>query len=199
VKVTNIGVLIVFASAILAGVIFGWSLNWPGLSFSVSVQDIPNLLGPIAFAAAVVERSVEILISPWRDAGANKLENQIAAIKKRQTTDPAALQSNALELQQTSDQLEEYRAQTQRYAFVVSFLLSIMASISGFRALEPFLGGIALVPANTKPLQPGFFYFVDILLSATVMAGGADGIHSIVNAITSFFDNTAEKKPQPPS
>jgi hypothetical protein len=35
---------------------------------------------------------------------------------------------------------------------------------------------------------------VDVALSAALLAGGADGIHSVMNAITSFFDNTAEKK-----
>jgi len=32
-----------------------------------------------------------------------------------------------------------------------------------------------------------------VMLSATLLAGGADGIHSIVNAVTSFFNATADK------
>jgi hypothetical protein len=34
---------------------------------------------------------------------------------------------------------------------------------------------------------------LDILLSAALMAGGANGIHSVISAFTSFFDASAQK------
>jgi hypothetical protein len=41
--------------------------------------------------------------------------------------------------------------------------------------------------------QRGFFFTVDALLTALLLSGGADGVHSVVNAVTTFFDATATK------
>src|SRR6185312_2575617 len=80
----NISPLLLAFFLVIAGAIFfGGLKNWGSLPMSVTLQNISTLLTPIAFAAAVVERGVEILISPWRDAGANNLENELAAIKAR--------------------------------------------------------------------------------------------------------------------
>jgi len=47
-----------------AGIVVFWNaLYWQGLKMSVSVATLTSLLAPVAFAAAVVERAVEILIS----------------------------------------------------------------------------------------------------------------------------------------
>lgn len=186
-----IPVLAVLGVLAAAGIVFGISFGWQGLPMSVSIQNAGTLLAPIAFAAAVVERGVEILISPWRDAEASKLENAIAAIKARQAPDPATAEKNEADLKRTSDELEEYRGTTQRYAFGVSLILSTLVSIAGFRALGPFLSSDALAQATAA--QKGFFLFVDIALTATLLAGGADGVHSVVNAVTTFFDSTADK------
>jgi hypothetical protein len=66
------------------GIVVFWNvLYWQGLKMSVSVATLTSLLAPVAFAAAVVERVVEILISPWRVTGASKLQKRFAAIQAR--------------------------------------------------------------------------------------------------------------------
>jgi hypothetical protein len=87
----------------------------------------------LAFAATFVERAVEILVSPWRDEGASKLDKAVAAIKAR-PADLATDAANATALKAASDALDEYRGETQRYAFAVSLVLSVMVSIAGVRA-----------------------------------------------------------------
>ena|ERR1700733_2105409 len=182
-------VLIAGAAVLIALIIFCTFLRWGGVTFSVTATNMTSLLAPLAFTAAVVERAVEILISPWRDAGANKLEKQVAAIKAR----PADAQQ-AADLKAASDQLDEYRGVTQEYAFAVSLSLSVCASIAGVRALEPFLDqGKFGDLAKAHPGQCLFFLGMDVALSAALLAGGADGVHSVVNAVTSFFDATADK------
>jgi hypothetical protein len=189
----NWPLLVSGALALLSLVIFRRFLNWDSLSFTVKVSDLAGLLAPLAFAAAVVERAVEILVSPWRDAGASKLEKAVTAIKAR-PADPVQNQSNATDLQIASDALDEYRGDTQRYAFAVSLTLSVLVSISGIRAFGPLVEAAqqhhASVPDEAQHL---FFLCVDVALSAALLAGGADGIHSVVNAFTSFFNATAEK------
>lgn len=161
------------------------------------MADLTGLLAPLAFCAAVIERAVEILISPWRDSEATKLEESVAAIKGRPTGNGAECQKTAADLQAMSDRLDEYRGKTQQYAFAVSLTLSIMLSIAGVRALEPFINSAQFHDvAVTPPAQQLFFRCVDVALSAALLAGGADGVHSVVNAVTSFFDASAEKAKQ---
>jgi hypothetical protein len=38
------------------------------------------------------------------------------------------------------------------------------------------------------------FNVVDVVLSAALLAGGANGIHSVVSSITTFFDSNAQKE-----
>jgi hypothetical protein len=166
---------------------------WDSLRLSVRLEDLAGTLAPLAFASAVVERAVEILVSPWRDAEASKLERVVAGIKAR-PVDSATNAQNAADLQATSDALDEYRGQTQRYAFGVSLTLSVLVSIAGVRALGAFADTQILETVAATPRgQHMFFICIDVALSAALLAGGADGIHSVVNAVTSFFDATAAK------
>lgn len=179
-----------FAVALLCLTTFAIWLRWEGIGLSVQVSNIASLLAPLVFAAAVIERAVEILVSPWRDAQACKLEAAVSAIKAR-SPDPATQAQNAADLKAASDALDEYRGETQKYAFGVSFTLSILAAMVGVRALGPFLDNARF--HTTSHAQQLYFLCLDVGLSAALLAGGADGIHSLVNAVTSFFDATAQK------
>jgi len=173
------------ALALVGVIVFRARLNWGTLGLTVRLQDLSGLLAPLAFAAAVIERAVEILVSPWRDAEASKLERVVAAIKAR----PA---DTAADLKAASDAIDEYRGDTQRYAFAVSLTLSVLVSMAGVRALGNFVDANKLKDlAFSQSPQYLFFLCVDVALSAALLAGGADGIHSVVNAVTSFFDRTA--------
>ena len=179
------------AVALVGVIVFRARLNWGTLGLTVRLQDLSGLLAPLAFAAAVIERAVEILVSPWRDAEASKLERVVAAIKAR-PADTAANAQNAADLKAASDAIDEYRGDTQRYAFAVSLTLSVLVSMAGVRALGNFVDANKLKDlAFSQSPQYLFFLCVDVALSAALLAGGADGIHSVVNAVTSFFDRTA--------
>lgn len=189
----NWPLLVSGAIALSCVAVFGAYLKWDGLSLTVRLQDLSGLLAPLAFASAVIERAVQIIVSPWRDAQASKLEKAVSAIKDR-PADPATNARNAAELKAASDRLDEYRGDTQQVAFVVSVTLSILVSMAGVRALGPFADVARLNNhAVTTPGQHLFFLCVDVVLSAGLLAGGADAIHSVVNAATSFFDNTVAK------
>jgi len=181
--------LATFAVAVLCLTTFGVCLRWECVSLSIPVTNIANLLAPLVFAAAVIERAVEILVSPWRDAHASKLESALSAMKAASAANPAA--QNAADLQAASDALDEYRGETQKYAFGVSLTLSILTAIVGVRVLGPFLD-IAKFHTATQAQQL-YFLCLDVALSAALLAGGADGLHFIVKAVTTFFDATAQK------
>lgn len=176
-----------------AGVCSIW-LGWDGLAMAVNPATLVSLLSPIAFASAIVERGVEILISPWRDSGAAKLEKAVATIKAS-PANPATADADAAALKTATDALDEYRGETQLHAFSVSMALSVLVSLAGIRALGPFMDVKALAAAHSQ--QVAFLRFIDVGLTATLLAGGATGVHSVLNAVTSFFDATADKASKP--
>jgi hypothetical protein len=183
--------LAAFTLALLWLVIFAVWLRWEGVSLSLQVSNIASLLAPLVFAAAVIERAVEILVSPWRDAQASKLEAAVSAIQANTGADSAISEQNANRLNAASDALDEYRGETQKYAFGISLTLSILTAIVGLRALGPFLDIAKFHTASHT--QQLYFLCLDVALSAALLAGGADAIHSVVNAFTTFFDATAQK------
>lgn len=88
------------------------------------------------------------------------------------------------------DDLADHRARKMRWAGGAATLLSLMAAAVGVRVLEPLLHGAAGAdPAETfaqtaGALQLTAFRAADTLLTAFVLAGGADGIHKIINSVS---------------
>ena len=157
------------------------------------MTDVAGLLAPLAVAATFIERAVEILVSPWRDGQATELTKAFNEVKTR-PADPLTNAKNVADLKAASEALDDYRGETQQIAFAVPFSLGLLTSISGVHALGPFVIAAKCAGAGfASHHQEVFFLCLDVALSAALLAGGADGIHSVVNAITSFFDATADK------
>ena len=76
----NLVTLLTEIGAILLALIaLGW-LRTQALTFSpFGPADVLNRLTPLILTAGFIERSVEVLISPWRDPEANKHATAIAA------------------------------------------------------------------------------------------------------------------------
>jgi len=185
--------LLVAAAAFLIGVIvFCEWIDWSGITFKVKVGDISSILGPLVVASAVVERAVEILISPWRDEGATKRQKQLTNAQALPVSD-----TNKGTVQEASDRLDAYKADTQQYAFAVSIVISTLVSIVGIRVLQAFLDASSPKPQWASTDQQTAFQCIDVALSAALLSGGADGMHSLITAITKSFDavgDTAQQK-----
>jgi len=170
------------AGLLLAG--FAAFAKWGGLNFSIDPGQLMNLMSPLLLAAGFIERAVEVLISPWRDADASKLQTALDQAKAATVPDAAAIKT-------ASDALTEYRGETQRFAFLASMLLGGAAALVGVRALYPLLAAPKATGATWG--QQTTFAIVDVFLSAVMLAGGADGLHSVITAFTGYFDATGEK------
>lgn len=183
--------LISLLAAVTVSVLAIW-LKWCGLTLHVAASSVASLLSPLLLAAGFIERAVEVVISPWRDPRAGVLQTALNAAQSATPPVPAdiaAAQAN----------LNAYKAQTSQYAFTASFLMGLAAAIVGIRALWPFLGLASSADFDKLSLQPGqrtTFLVIDILLSAALLSGGADGIHSVVSAFTNFFSASAQKSAQ---
>jgi hypothetical protein len=174
--------------ASLMVILYTWLARWRGITLSIAPQHVLDAMAPLMLAAAFIERAVEVIISPWRDAGATKLGNRLDVLKAQ--TPPA----DACEIHAADAAFQEYKGKTQQYAFGVSVSISLSAACVGVRALWPFVNA-----ANFNSLDPNqqwAFLLVDVVLSAALLSGGADGIHSAVNAVTTFFSTTAQKAQQ---
>ena len=187
--------------ALVIGVLFAWLARWRGLPFSIAPSNLLNVMAPLLLAAGFIERAVEVIISPWRDAEANKLARALAVLQAPVAPPAAGGAVGSLgtgaEIKDASDKLADYKGKTQQYAFVASITLSLAAASVGVRALWPLLDMKAKSGfEQADPSQQGTFLVVDVILSAALLAGGADGIHAVINSFTTFFNTTAQKAQQ---
>jgi hypothetical protein len=171
-----------FVVAVGGVVLFAGFARWFGLSINVQPQTVANILAPLMLTSAFIERAVEVFITPLRDPGANQLQAKLAATN----SDPAATtdQKNA-----ATDALNAFVGETTQYAFATAVMFGLVAAMVGVRGLSPFLDASTIKDIG----QRNTFIVFDVVLSAALMAGGANGIHSVVTAFTSFFDASAQK------
>jgi hypothetical protein len=194
-KLLHRPLLLGFLLIIIGFTFFAFWQEWDGVVLSLKISDLVTKMSPLILASTFIERAVEILISPWRDTKAAQLAGVVTSIKNRvvDASDPTAvlqLAKNGADLQTASAALDDYRGETQRYAFTVGLLLSFCAAAVGVRALFPFLEG-GVFPKTVSVMQQAYFRNYDVLITTALLAGGADGMHAIISSITSFFQKSA--------
>ena len=95
--------------------------------------------------------------------------------------------------ERTWNHLSKLRAAKLRAASVLSLTFGALASVSGVRVLGQFVPTrdekIIGVLADSA-LQLDAFRVTDALLTALVLAGGADGIHRMISSFRSFRSST---------
>ena len=162
-------------------IVFANFAMWFGLGISVNPQTVANILAPLLLTAGFIERAVEVVISPWRDKGTKQLQDALDAA-------PAETKKDA------SDALSAYQGKTTQYAFAVALMFGLAAAMVGVRALWPFLSpnSIAYFGGSAASAHKNTFILFDVVLSAALLAGGANGIHSVISAFTAFFDASAK-------
>lgn len=146
-----------------------------------ALQNLANTFAPLIAIALFIERAVEVLVSTWRDAGAQDLLH-------------AATTAAGLDAAQAQRAQAIYKTRTRVFAFILSFTLSAITAMAGVRALAPLV--------SNAP-RDGVFYALDVVMTALLLAGGADGLHQIVTTFTQFMDSTKAKmvpaQPTPPA
>lgn len=200
------------ASFFLAGSLVGVTLQ------EVTPDKVGAALMSLLFVALLIERAVEVFVSPVTSDEKQALVSEQAQVQSRLTdikaallpaTDPAlpVLLPAQIELlkselaQKTARQLAipneiaGVDRKTQKYALSFSVPISLAVALAGVRALDVFLPGSwvlngAVVPAGTAQAvfqrglnggQLGLFTTVDVILTAALLAGGADGVHKILD------------------
>ena len=91
--------------------------------------------------------------------------------------------------EQTWLDLSRLRASKVRSASALSVVFGALASVSGVRVLGQFVpmqDGELIGALAESALQLDMFRITDALMTALVLAGGADGIHKMVSRFRSF-------------
>lgn len=162
------------------------------------VQDIVRLLTSILFIALLLERFLEVFISTWREPDANRLEQDADSLEKKisvlgdKNGEDAQedLEELLSQLEKTKKESTEYKSGTKQRALRAAFVLGILISAVGVRALQEIMDPESLKNLSTN--QAFAFLLIDVLMTGGLIAGGSEGIHRIVNVFTNFADATAE-------
>jgi hypothetical protein len=160
--------------------------NLPFWQFNVT--DVVILLVSLFLVAAFIERAVEVVIVVWRDKGRKQLEKvlYLERLKTEKAKKDGSREITRAE-EEATKKLENYKAETGSTAMPLAFVLGIIISALGIRALQPLVD-----PAVFKTLtmaQKTLFTGIDTLITGALLGGGSKGIHEIIEA----FLNTVEK------
>lgn len=175
-----LGVLI--AAIILLVVIFVpkgvpfWQFTW---------WDIAILLISLSLVALFIERAVEVIIIVWREKGKQELLN-IVSIEKRKSELKAkkGIRKMTVDEEKSVKDHENYSTETKTVAIPTAFIMGIIISALGFRALQPLVD-----PAVFKTLgsvHKALFTGIDTLITGALLGGGSKGMHEIVEAFLNW-------------
>ncbi len=131
---------------------------------SQALLAVGQTMAPLVAISAFIERAVEVVISPWRDAGASRLQGAALA---------------------------DYRLQTQSYAYAVSLGFSLLASMVGVRGVAALVEPSSLAALSAR--QQLAFSVFDVIITSLLLSGGSDGVHQVVTTITTFLDSSKDK------
>jgi hypothetical protein len=188
---------ILFAAVVI---FFGASIKSNRILFHDNLQQqAVDLLTNLGVLVLVLERALELYASIWfrkdripLDETVSKTDAMVDLELKRsavpETADDAKLAS-VLETRKTAiENLKEYKQKTMTYTLRVSFIAGVIISIAGFRVLDSLF-----ISDNITGLQLLIYTYVDILLTAGILAGGSNGIHSLSTTLGAFFDSSKDK------
>ena len=157
----------------------------------ISGEDVVDLLTPLILIALFIERALEVFVTGWRSLRKDQLSTMVDVAK-----------SSGAGVAEAETALDDYRRQTQRIAFLSAAAAGAAIAIVGVRVLEP-LTDVQLAQKLWRDDPGGIGYqgfgfrLVDIVLTAGLLAGGAEGIHRVMTLFLDFVSTTRERVTAP--
>lgn len=167
-----------------AAIIYYFRLNgYVALDVDLSFDDYSTLLTNVAFIAILAERFNEAFVGAHRWRGKQKFIKDLKHAKKNNGDVPKAEAA-----------LEEYRADTAELIMKIALAIGVIASLAGVRVLQ------VLFDTTDLPSGQGLvFSFIDVLLTAGLIAGGSKGVNKVSALLAAHMetqrDNARERKP----
>lgn len=179
---------------------------------NVTATHVGEVFLTLIFVALLIERATEVYVNTSLEpdkqarlegvhaAAANVRGARAALELERSSRAPrdtllAAMEGTLTEALKKQDaavegsksSLREVRNRISRNALIVAAMLGVLVAVAGIRALSPFLPGPPGSPGSVQEgLQDSLFAAVDVLVTGALLAGGADGLHKIVERFLQF-------------
>jgi hypothetical protein len=111
-------------------------------------------------------------------------------IAQRLAAETADLENADRDVASLIAELDGFRAETARITFVVGASIGLVIALAGVRVLTPILD---LTRIEWPSFQRFCFHGIDVVLTAGLIAGGANGIHQIIGVFSDFTESTRKK------
>jgi hypothetical protein len=134
---------------------------------NIQVSSVAQMLTVLFLISTFSERALEVYMITFRKPGEYKYSVVPLNIK-----------------QDEPKTLDEYKNETSKIALFSALTIGIIISIVGIRGIEPFIH-----LQGTTNWQHDWFRLLDIILTGGVIAGGSEFIHTMLQVVTTFFDN----------
>ncbi|WP_026971813.1 hypothetical protein [Aliagarivorans marinus] len=162
------------------------------------LSNLPSIFGYLIMLSLIVERAIEVLLSAWRSAGADKLDGEIEQLAERLSTLPEDCGDGSAsgdERQQLSEQLRAvkcqralYRVHSRQISQWLGMGIGVLLGLVGVRVL-----GNMVSVVEVSDLQARLFVVVDVLITGAVLAGGSESVNRIMKLYNRFMDATAQR------
>lgn len=164
--------------------------NWNPLVFNPDQFTMYIRFVPLLLLAGLIERAVEVVITPWRDPGADERTSKVAQARAQACRHDADDDDQQSVADSVCD-LNKYTGKTRRYAYSIALALSVCAVVAGIRTIWPLLAldpktGLPAFPISAQQLI--FVRWFDLLLTALLLTGGAAGLHAAINGVLTLIE-----------
>ena len=162
--------------------------SWPALRLAkLEGGEFVSRLGALLVFAVLIERTVKVFLTIWRaeNSYARQAEVKRLISDGKSATDP--------ELKAAQEELLKYRVETQRWALPSSFILGLILASFGVRVVAQFVASADVGVAAPGEIRLRCFDAADIILTAALLAGGADPIHKLMDAFRKFMEASSAK------
>jgi hypothetical protein len=150
------------------------------------MEDLFVFLAKLIAIALFIERTVEVLLTPWRGLEARRIA---ARVKQAKTRLQKGETDSVAEMSDAENELQEYKGKTRQIAFLMALALGMTISAVGIRGLQFFVD----LPQSSPSEQTVVFHGLDVLLTGALLAGKADGLHKMALVWTGYLDKSTEK------
>lgn len=181
-KIENIGKLsaIFFITAFVVMLIAS-ARGWTHIDLDISnpFEKIVTMLSSLFIVSVLLERSLDVIIGITKGdsyvSQRSAYRNALTVAKASAEVVGASDRQYVHNLQKTRLELDKSNNQKKRLKLCAGYLVAVLLSAAGFQVLSNFVTNI---PSS---FQGHLFVFLDIFLTAGLVAGGSQGIAEVID------------------
>ena len=150
----------------------------------LSVAELTEIITPLIIVSLFMERALEVFVTAWRQAERDQLDLACEAPE-----------IDAGERDQRRRRAAAHRGETRCVTLLASVTLGVLVSALGLRALEHLVDADML--AALAHWQHVGFMVLDVTITGALLAGGAEGLHKVMAAFTTFMEQSSRRMRSP--